>query len=143
MDDAWLCGGGRLALAFPKGVFMSKQWQCRKGHVLGVISENGSGVPQLMVYRHAVDAGAETPAEVDVMIGPLIGQMPVQCDLCGDVQVWKVSVSAQLYLIEMMPTHLLFEFWNRLLERAKGTPSVLRTSPPNTPAEIFGGEQGK
>jgi len=98
-----------------------KQWRCKHGHVLGLIVTNGAGVPQLMVYRHAVDMAADAPAEVDVMIGPLMGQMPVRCDVegCEDVQVWKVSVAVLLYLVEMMPTPLLFEFWNKLLARAK------------------------
>lgn len=99
-----------------------KQWLCKHGHVLGLISSNGAGVPQLMVYRHALDMAADVPAEVDVMIGPVMGQMPVRCDVdgCDDVQVWKVSVPVMLYLVEGMPTQLLFEFWNKLLERAKG-----------------------
>ena len=43
-----------------------KQWQCSKGHALGVIRMNGNGIPQLMLYRHAVDLSAEQPAQVDV-----------------------------------------------------------------------------
>jgi hypothetical protein len=96
-----------------------KQWRCGGGHVLGVVVRNGAGVPQLMVYRHAIDAGADAPAEVDVMLGPLTGAMVLRCDICGDVKPWAASVESVLYLVEMMPTELLFGFWNRLLERAK------------------------
>jgi hypothetical protein len=52
----------------------TKQWRCKNDHVLGVISWNGSGIPQLMLYRHAVDLSAERPAPVDV-IGPVQGRM--------------------------------------------------------------------
>jgi hypothetical protein len=76
-----------------------KQWQCKNKHALGVIRMNGSGTPQLMLYRHAVDLSADEPAPVDVMIGPLVGQMPVQCDICGDVQLWSVTVDAVAGLI--------------------------------------------
>lgn len=101
---------------------MNKQWRCKQDHILGLIMQNGADAPQLMIYRHAIDAGADHPAEVEVMLGPVTGMAPVQCDICGDVRVWQVSVSSLLYLVESMPTHLLFEFWRRLLERAKITP---------------------
>ncbi len=77
-----------------------KQWLCKKGHVLGLISWNGNETPQLMLYRHAIDLQAEEPEEVDV-IGPLQGRMPVRCDVpdCDAVQLWEVSEQA---LIEML-----------------------------------------
>lgn len=78
-----------------------KQWQCRNGHILGMIQLNGNGVPQLMLYRHAIDMQAEQPAEVDLMIGPLVGRMPVVCDApdCGDVKLWDISDQALAELI--------------------------------------------
>jgi len=76
-----------------------KQWHCKNKHALGVIRLNGNGIPQLMLYRHAVDMTAEQPAQVDVMIGPLVGQMPVQCDICGEVKPWIASVDALAELI--------------------------------------------
>jgi hypothetical protein len=51
------------------------------------------------LYRHAVDLKAEKPAEVDLMIGPLVGRMPVRCDICEDVRVWDVSVDAMAELL--------------------------------------------
>lgn len=106
----------------------TKQWCCKNGHVLGLVQWNGAGVPQLMVYRHAIDAEAEMPEAVDVVMGPLMGQMAVRCDApgCEDVQVWKVSVETMLYLVEMMPTAMLFDFWKRLLERAKVQNKIMR-----------------
>lgn len=97
---------------------VDKQWRCRNEHTLGLVVRNGSDAPQLLIYRHAIDTGADQPAEVDVMIGPVTGMVPVKCDLCGDVRVWQVSVASMIYLVESMPTQLLFEFWRRLLERA-------------------------
>ena len=95
------------------------QWRCKDGHVLGLVVKNGADVPQLLLYRNAIDTTAETPAEVDVMLGPVTGSMLVKCDLCGDKKPWMISVNSLLDLEETMPTNLLFEFWRKLLERAK------------------------
>jgi len=78
-----------------------KQWQCKNGHILGMIQFNGNGSPQLMLYRHAIDMEAEKPAEVELMIGPLIGKMPVLCDVpsCGEVKLWDISDQALAELI--------------------------------------------
>lgn len=96
-----------------------KQWRCRNGHGLGLVVQNGSDVPQLLVFRQAVDEAAAVPADVDVMLGPVTGSMQVRCDLCDDVKPWVVSVSALMYLVESMPTELLFQFWNKLLKKAR------------------------
>ena len=106
-----------------------KQWQCSKGHALGVIRMNGNGIPQLMLYRHAVDLSAEQPAQVDVMIGPLMGQMPVQCDICGDVQLWSVSVDALAGLIFSLTRDQKAQLQARLMkehERAQKIRSAAR-----------------
>ena len=97
-----------------------KQWQCKNEHVIGYVARNGARVAQLMVLRHAIDAGADEPAEVDVMMGPVTGEMQVRCDVCGEVTHWRVSVESLLFLVEGMPADLLFRFWGKLLERAKG-----------------------
>jgi hypothetical protein len=76
-----------------------KQWHCKNEHALGMIRLNGDGIPQLMLYRHAVDLMAERPAEVDLMIGPLVGRMPVRCDICDQVELWDISVKALADLI--------------------------------------------
>jgi hypothetical protein len=90
-----------------------KPWQCKNKHTLGMIRWNGNDVPQLMLYRHAVDLNAEQPAEVDLMIGPLVGRMPVCCDICGEVNVWEASVDALAELIG----GLRKEQWNQLQTR--------------------------
>jgi len=94
-----------------------KQWQCTNGHALGVIMVNGDDVPQLMLYRHAVDLSSDEPAEVDVMIGPLVGKMPVQCDICGDVKPWDISVSALAELIISLPDKQVVQLQARVLRR--------------------------
>lgn len=99
-----------------------KQWRCKNGHSLGLVVQNGADVPQLLVYRHAVDVKADTPAAVDVMLGPVTGSMQVRCDICDDLKPWVVSVPALLYLVENMPSELLFKFWEKLLARAKKKP---------------------
>ena len=55
-----------------------KQWRCRNDHVLGLVVQNGADVPQLLVYRHAIDADAETPAEVDVKLDIVTGKQHPQ-----------------------------------------------------------------
>lgn len=80
-----------------------KQWPCRNNHALGMIQLNGDGVPQLMLYRHAVDLTSEEPAEVDLMLGPLLGRMPVRCDICNQVELWDISDKALAELILGLP----------------------------------------
>jgi hypothetical protein len=92
-----------------------KQWHCKNMHALGMIRLNGDGMPQLMLYRHAVDLTADQPAEVDLMIGPLVGRMPVRCDICDDVELWDITVKVLAELIitlrpeqrEQLQAHLL------------------------------------
>ncbi|RPI93053.1 MAG: hypothetical protein EHM40_11095 [Chloroflexi bacterium] len=91
-----------------------KQWRCKNDHALGMIRINGDGSPQLMLYRHAVDLSAEHPAEVDLMIGPLVGRMPVRCDICDDVRVWDVSVEALADLIRGLKRKQLMQLQLRL-----------------------------
>ena len=90
-----------------------KQWHCKNKHTLGMIRLNGSGIPQLMLYRHAVDPDADQPAEVDLMIGPLVGRIPVRCDICDEVSLWDVSVDALAELIR----GLRKEQWEQLQVR--------------------------
>ena len=81
----------------------TKAWKCRRGHELGMICWNGDGIPQLELFRHAIDRCAERPAGVDVL-GVLEGRMPVVCDVdgCGDVQVWEVSAEVLNSLLARM-----------------------------------------
>ena len=72
----------------------------------------------MMVYRHAVDLGVEHPAEVDVM-GPLMGKMPVQCDICGDVRVWAASAAAVAELVLGLNDGQMVEMTRNVLERSR------------------------
>ena len=93
-----------------------KQWQCKNKHTLGMIRLNGSGTTQLMLYRHAVDPNAEQPAEVDLMIGPLVGRIPVRCDICDEVSLWDVSVDALADLIRGLRQEQLDQLQVRLIK---------------------------
>lgn len=104
-----------------------KQWHCRNNHALGVIRLNGDQVPQLMLYRHAVDLKAEQPAEVDMMIGPLVGRMPVRCDICDDVRLWDVSVQALADLILGLKVEQLEQLQSRV-EKGREKESLRRKS---------------
>jgi len=90
-----------------------KPFLCKdKKHRLGMICWDGDGIPQLMLYRHAVDLDAEHPAEVDV-IGPLEGRMPVRCDLCDEVKLWDVSVQVLLAMVERLDHKRIEDFKER------------------------------
>lgn len=93
-----------------------KHWHCKNKHTLGMIRLNGSGIPQLMLYRHAVDPNADEPAEVDLMIGPLVGRIPVRCDICDDVSLWDVSVDALAELIRGLRKEQFEQLQVRLLK---------------------------
>ena len=87
-----------------------------KKHRLGVISWNGSGIPQLILYRHAVNLDADHPAEIDVL-GKLTGVMPIRCDLCDEVTPWKISIDALLMLVEQLNDEQQDEFVEKLYRR--------------------------
>lgn len=71
-----------------------KPWACANGHIMGQVKRNGSGVRQLLLYRHAVDPNAETPENVD-LIGRLEGTVfDIRCDLCGAVRSWQMGREA-------------------------------------------------
>jgi len=94
-----------------------KQWRCKNNHILGVIFTDGGDIPRLMVYRHAIDMEAETPAEVDLVIGPLWGNMPVACDVpgCGDVKPWEISMEALSALLLRLRPEQMEQLQARLL----------------------------
>ena len=104
-----------------------KLWKCRNNHALGIIRLNGNRTPQLMLYRHAVDSSSEHPAEVDLMIGPLVGRMPVRCDICDTVSLWDVSVDALAELIGGLQQKQLDQLEARLL---KGRVQTVRSRTP-------------
>lgn len=105
---------------------MDKPWLCRKCRAgLGMVHWNGDGTPQLLLYRHAIDLSAVEPAEVDV-IGPVMGKLPVRCDVCGGVQVWGPSAAVLLALLDEMTVEQLRQFvelftrrWSERLEEER------------------------
>jgi len=80
---------------------MDMKWRCRNDHILGVIRRNGNGVAQLMLLRHAIDMDSENPEIVDV-IGPLMGNVPVRCEICDDVKIWDVGLNTLAELIRQL-----------------------------------------
>lgn len=104
-----------------------KQWQCGCGVTLGYMRKNGDGLTQLMLLRQPLDMTAERPAEVD-LLGPVTGRVSVKCS-CGKNKLWDVTVEAMLALFEGLNDKQAFEFWIRLLERARTPLSPGATSP--------------
>ena len=106
-----------------------KQWSCRKGHILGFVRWDGNDIPQLMVLREALDMQVERLEEVD-LLGPLIGNMPVRCSICGDIRSWVISVDGLAALFMQLDDRTVFEFSQRLLEMSRkvvdlGDPAVM------------------
>lgn len=73
-----------------------KPWKCGNGHVMGLTRRNGSKVQQLLLYRQALDMGAEAldmgaeaaQVEVDV-IAVVEGKVcDVRCSACGAIRTW-------------------------------------------------------
>lgn len=95
-----------------------KPWRCKNGHILGFIRWNGNDLPQLMVLRESMDMEAERPDEVG-FLGALDGQMPVRCNICDEVTVWKISVESMLAIFAQLDDEQVFEFSRRLLEMSK------------------------
>ena len=87
----------------------AKLWTCKAGHILGMIQWNGASVPQLLLFRNGVDHGADMPEEVDVL-GPVIGWMPVRCDLCGEICLWDIQAKTFAWLSERLGQRRLDEF---------------------------------
>lgn len=75
-------------------------WRCSNGHKLGVVARNTSGIRQLWVYRQAIDAAAEEPAEVDVL-GIAEGALfDVRCSICGSSRTWVPGEEAMRKVVE-------------------------------------------
>lgn len=92
-----------------------KQWRCRNNHILGFISWNGNGLPQLMVLRVALDMDVEHPHDVD-LLGPLDGRMPIRCSICDNVQVWQINALSMVSLFIQLDDAEMFKFSQTLLE---------------------------
>lgn len=88
-------------------------WKCQNGHILGLVRRNGSGVRQLILYRHAINPASERMEEVDVIAVVEGLVMSVRCDICGRKRTWKPGDEAFARL--------------RRAERSKGSHSVART----------------
>lgn len=69
-----------------------REWHCEKGHVLGLVVKD-SGGSHLLLYRNAVDDGAESPAQVDV-IARIDSANDIRCGICGVMRTWVPSQEA-------------------------------------------------
>lgn len=94
-----------------------KPFRCKNHHILGYIRWNGSGLPQLMVLREALDMQAECPDEVD-LLGPLDGRMPIRCSVegCDDVKVWEINALSLVSLFIQLDDAEMLKFSQKLLK---------------------------
>ena len=72
-----------------------KAWKCPKGHVMGMIRKNSSGVTELLLYREALGPSvdpspnsASLEKEVEVMAVVQGYVADVKCSACGAIRTW-------------------------------------------------------
>lgn len=91
-------------------------WKCPNGHVMGVVTRNGSGVRVLLMYRNSVNpslnpspygsAENATPLrgeggnEVDVAAVIEGYAADVKCSVCGRMRTWVPGEEALMKLLE-------------------------------------------
>jgi len=75
-----------------------RPWKCQAGHVMGVVSRNGSKVRQLLLYRQALVY--EAPGEVDVIAIIEGYAAEVRCSECGRIRTWVPGEEAMRRLLE-------------------------------------------
>lgn len=74
-------------------------WRCPKGHILGYVKRNGSGIRQLHLCRRAYETPSPDPSpasgegrmregEMDVMAVVEGYVMDVECSICGRKRTW-------------------------------------------------------
>ena len=95
-----------------------KQWYCKNNHILGFVSWNGAGLPQLRVLRKALDMQADHPDEVD-LLGPLVGRMPIRCSICDDVKLWALNVESLVALLMQADDRTIIEVSKKVSELSK------------------------
>jgi hypothetical protein len=73
----------------------SHAWKCRKGHTMGQVERNTSGIRVLLLYRQAtplptspLPAEGERSYEVDVMAVVEGYAADIRCSLCGEIRTW-------------------------------------------------------
>ena len=67
-----------------------KVWNCPRGHHMGQVVRNGSGVRVLLLYRQSLDP-AQTAMEMDEVdvIAVVEGYVAeVKCSVCGSIRAW-------------------------------------------------------
>lgn len=98
MPESGLCW---LASVEMDEIQQYKSWECRRGHVLGQVVRNASGVRQLMLYRRAISqADSADLDDVDV-IAIIQGYVAdVRCSICGEVRTWVPGEEALMLLLE-------------------------------------------
>ena len=77
-----------------------RTWCCERGHVMGMVGRNGSGITQLWLYRHAIDLEAEEPIAPEVMAVIEGMTYDIRCDVCEAVRTWVPGEEAMRRLLE-------------------------------------------
>jgi hypothetical protein len=86
---------------------VTTDWKCPNGHVMGVVTRNGSGVRVMLMYRMAVDPSpnlsplrGERSEEVDVAAVIEGYAADVKCSVCGRMRTWVPGEEALMKLLE-------------------------------------------
>lgn len=79
-------------------------WKCPNGHIMGVISKNGSNVSQLILYRQAIDMESDEPIEPEVfgVLDGIGGMDNIKCSLCGEIRDWDPDREALKRLLKQV-----------------------------------------
>jgi hypothetical protein len=84
-------------------------WKCPNGHVMGVVTRNGSGVRVMLMYRNSVNPSlnpspsqGEGEGGNDVEVAAVIEgyAADVKCSVCGRMRTWVPGEEALMKLLE-------------------------------------------
>jgi hypothetical protein len=84
-------------------------WKCPNGHVMGVVTRNGSGVRVMLMYRNSVNPSlnpspsqgeGEGGNEVEVAAVIEGYAADVKCSVCGRMRTWVPGEEALMKLLE-------------------------------------------
>jgi len=72
-----------------------KPWMCKNGHVLGCVRRNASKIPQLQLYREALDPARGIPQQAEVIAIVEEYAADVRCSVPGAAALRKLLIPHQ------------------------------------------------
>ena len=78
----------------------AKLWRCGKGHAMGHVMRNGSGVRRLQLWREAQTTPGEGEIEVMAVVEGFVAD--VRCSVCGEMRTWYPGEEALQALLKRL-----------------------------------------